>query len=394
MNYARFSAYYFLFFFTVAVFAPYFSLFLSSRGLSSSQVGLVMAVMPFVGILLQPVWGMMNDRYRAHKGTIIVGLAVISATMFSIGTAHQLVWCLLAAIVIAFFQPVLIPLNDSITVQAAGIEGYGKVRLFGSLGYAVFIVIDSYIIHKYGISRFPLLYLLTSFVAVVPGLMLLPRQQRLIDGNGPVGNRYAGLDKLFRNRSFVLILLFTLFVMISQWINNNFFTLYYVNLHRPLTLLGTVYAISALSELPFFFISGRLITRFGPEKVFLFAAGVYTIRWCVLGFGPATWVIVIVQLFNGMSFGLAFAAGIAIARRVSDHTNHVTAQTVYSAVTTGIASIVGSLLAGDALQHFGPEAIYVTAAITSAIGFCCMIWYVMQSKVHGKDGQTAAVRES
>lgn len=376
--YIRFVVFYFVFFFTVAVFSPYFSLFLASRGLNSAQVGLVMAVMPFVGILLQPVWGIINDRFYVHKWTIATGLLVVSGALFLMTSGHGVFDFVLLAMVIALFQPVLIPLNDSLTLQVAGVERYGKIRLFGSLGYAVFIVFDSFVIHRIGVKYMPLLYLAAGVLAIAPGLLLLPRQPR--KPFAQTIHPYSGLHRLMRNRRFILLLIFTLLIMVGQGMNNNFFTLYYVHLHRPMTLLGTVYAMAALSEMPFFFMSGRLIARFGAERIFLLATGVFILRWLTLGFGPATWVIVLVQLFSGMSFGLSYAAGIAIARQASDETNHATAQTVFSAVNSGIASIIGSAVGGVILQQLGPKAIYLGAAASSIVGFLAMAWFVWRKQ--------------
>lgn len=376
-TYARLATYYFLFFFTVSVFTPYFGLFLSARGLSDTEVGMVLSVIPAVGIFVQPLWGLLMDRYGAHKAALLSGMTMVSIVLLAVNLTNSFLWSLGAALLIALFQPSLIPISDSLTVQLVGGSDYGRVRMFGSLGYAFFIVIGSYVIHKFGVISLPILYIATV-MCTLPGLILLPKPQI----SSKIESRFAGLQTLLSNRRFMLVVFFTLIVTTSQAISNNFFTLYFVQLHRPVDSLGIVYSITALSEMPFFFLAGKLMNRFGAQTVFLFATVIYLIRWIVLSFTPATWIIILVQVFNGMSFGLAFAAGIGIASKASSESNRATAQTVYSAVNSGIASIIGSVLGGALLNRFGPSGIYQFSAVLCVVGFVVMYFFNRSTNKH------------
>ncbi|WAH37189.1 MFS transporter [Alicyclobacillus dauci] len=393
-SYIRMSVYYLLFYTTVAVFAPYFNLYLTTRGLSSSQVGIVLAVMPLVGLVVQPMWGIFTDWFRWRKGTVYVGLIVCPLLVLTFPLLHGFFPYVVVAALIAAFQTGLIPVMDSMTVFNAGARNYGKVRLFGSLGYAITVGIAGRLYHEGNVSTIVPLYVIAAAMALV-GLLLYPKA----DMEAPVtvsGKRtlspFSGIGKLVQNRRFVWLLVFTLLVSISTQMNSNFFTLYYSGLHRPLGLLGLIYSFGAFSELPFFFISGRWIERYGAERMMLLASSVFLFRWLILAFGPPTWVLFCLQLLHGLSFGISFAAGVAVASQFSEVSNRTTAQTVYSAVNVGLAAMIASALGGVVLQAFGPRTLYACSTVVSAVGVLGMIGLLRVMRKHGQFDNAPSVQ--
>lgn len=376
-TYVRMSLYYLLFYTSIGVFKPYFNLFLSSRGLSGQQVGMVLAVIPLVGIMVQPLWGVVNDRFHIQKTTLFVGLLISSAVLLAFPHLHTLSLYLVGAAFISMFQSAMIPITDSMTVQTAGTRHYGRVRLFGSLGYACAAAIAVIFFNDFGVVTLPLLYLGAAFLTLF-GLWAYPKPPK--PSRKSDSSPFAGTGELLRNRRFLLILGFTLLVTISQAVNNNFFSLYYKELGRPMVWLGTIYAFGALSELPFFFVIGYFIEKYGAERIFLLGGGIFLLRWVVLCFEPPTWLIAVMQLSHGLSFSLTFAAGVSLAAAASNADNRVTAQTLYSSVNVGLSAIVGSLVGGVMLGSSGPRGIYVFASIICFIGLCAMAQLIRKER--------------
>ncbi|MEE9185938.1 MAG: MFS transporter, partial [Candidatus Binatia bacterium] len=57
------ALFWFIYMGALGIFFPYYSLYLrENAGLSGSQVGLVLAIIPLVGIVAQPFWGQVADR--------------------------------------------------------------------------------------------------------------------------------------------------------------------------------------------------------------------------------------------------------------------------------------------------------------------------------------------
>lgn len=387
-QYTRMALYYLLYYTTVAVFVPYFNLYLAARGFSNGQVGVVLAVMPLVALITRPIWGMVSDVLGRQRPIIAVALVMAPIILAWFPAFHSYMFAILIAAGFAIFQTAVIPIADAMTMQNSGARHYGKVRMFGSLGYALMVAVASPIYHRYGISFIIPMYAIASLLALV-GLWMYPVPR--VEPFGSTTERthversmFSGLRRLLRNRSFMLVVPFTFLASISQSMNGSFFSLYYKQMHYPIGLLGLIYGLGALCELPVFFVSGRLIERFGCERILFVGYAVFALRWLVLAFNPPLWLVLVQQLTHGVSLGLAFAAGIVFAARVSDKFNRATAQTVYSTVNTGVAAIVGSLIGGIALQKLGTHGFYECAFVLGTLGSLGILWTALVHRPSGR----------
>ncbi len=376
-RYARMSMYYFLFYTTVGVFSPYYSLFLRSHGLNDTQIGRVLAVIPTVGMIAQPLWGLLNDRYHVPKRSLFVGMVMGPLAAVLLLPNLTSVWTFtLATGLMAIFQTGLIPLSDSMTVYSTGIRLYGKIRMFGSLGYAIAANMAALVYQNFGIHTLIPSYLVATALALL-GLAGYPSRPWMGQREAQVVHR---LSRVLRNTQFIEILILSFLMSVTQWINSNFFSLYYVDLGRPQSWLGLIYALGAISELPFFFLSGRLIQKIGPLRVLWLSTAVFAFRWAVLCLHPSTVLIALLQLLHGASFGLALAAGISLAARVSNESNRVTAQMVYSATNTGIAAIIGSLVGGTIFDKGGGSVMYAVAFVICVVSLGGFTWMVKRGR--------------
>jgi PPP family 3-phenylpropionic acid transporter len=404
-HYARMMAFYGLFYTTIGVFAPYFNLYLQHVGLTSTEIGLVLSVPPLMALLFQPVWGLINDRFSIQRQS--VGMAILAAPLISLLLLLRpsFLWLMGTVACLALFQTGVTPVMDSLTIQQTGVRNYGKVRMFGSLGWALASVTASLIYSRNaGIGHLPELYLFAGVMAFL-GLMGYPfprskgpkrsirpvepplaeseksARERSTDAPLPWWKRarFTEIQRLLRNRPFLLVLAFIFLVSTSQIMNSNFYSLYYRDMGHPMSLLGVIYALGALSELPFFYVVGGILERFGPRKVFVVGGSVFCFRWIVLAFGPPTWALFLLQMLHGISFSFTFAAGVALAAEVSHVDNRATAQSVYSAVNMGLAAITGSILGGVVLGDIGPRGVYEVASVLCFAGLVSIVVLMMRT---------------
>ncbi len=61
------TLFWFTYFGSLGVFYPYFTLYLrENAGLTGTQVGMVLAISPLIGMFAQPLWGQVADRTGAR----------------------------------------------------------------------------------------------------------------------------------------------------------------------------------------------------------------------------------------------------------------------------------------------------------------------------------------
>lgn len=144
---------------------PYLSLFYADvLHLPSQQIGIILAIAPFIQSLACPFWTYQADRKPEWHGYLMAilmsigGLSVIGLMLIPLAFQHQQSTVLLATIVLAvtfafFGQPVTV-LVDSAVLKILGDDGiyYGDQRLWGSVSNGVCILLVGYLIGQFGIN--------------------------------------------------------------------------------------------------------------------------------------------------------------------------------------------------------------------------------------------------
>jgi DHA1 family multidrug resistance protein-like MFS transporter len=116
---------------------PIFPFYIESMGASGSELGLLIAISPFMQLLFAPIWGSVSDR-QGRKPVLAVGLLGYGISMLLFGLASEL-WMLfvargLGAILSAATMPTTMAyISDSTTEQDRG-GGMGVLGAATGLG--------------------------------------------------------------------------------------------------------------------------------------------------------------------------------------------------------------------------------------------------------------------
>ncbi|MEM6794837.1 MAG: MFS transporter, partial [Acidobacteriota bacterium] len=138
------GAFWFFYFAGYGIFFPYFALYLSQdQGLSGTQVGLILGVMPCVGLLAQPLWGQVADRTGSRRGVLAIAVAGAAAAHLALGRLDGFPRVLAATAALALFSTTVVPLATAVSLAVQNRSdgsGFGRVRLWGTLGFLVTVV--------------------------------------------------------------------------------------------------------------------------------------------------------------------------------------------------------------------------------------------------------------
>src|SRR5258708_7539049 len=136
------AAYYFTFFGALGIFLPYFSLWLVGRGLAPSEATRILSLVPLMSLVVPPLVGLVADARRLRVWLLrIASLATFVAFLAFFGARARLELYLATAL-FAFFRAPLTSLVDATTLAHVRHHGgsYGRIRLWGSLGFLVAVV--------------------------------------------------------------------------------------------------------------------------------------------------------------------------------------------------------------------------------------------------------------
>jgi MFS family permease len=204
-------------------FFPYFSLYLhENAGLDGAQVGRVLAILPLVGILAQPLWGQLADR-TGSRSRVLALLALGAGLGYAaLALPRGFAAIALATAGLAIFAMPLIPSCVSVTlalVRDSGPHAFGLARVWGTVGFLLVVVGFPFLLDAWQSWRglavpaggpepgMKLMFPLTGALVAVAGLVALR-----LPGAGAVALRAPRGDwrRLLRHGPYLRVLLFVM----------------------------------------------------------------------------------------------------------------------------------------------------------------------------------------
>jgi len=138
----------------------------------------------------------------------------------------------------------------------------------------------------------------------------------------------------------------------------NFLFLYLKSMGATKTLLGLTITLTVTMEIPFFFFAKQLLNRLGIRLMFVTALSAYAIR--VFAYTQLTnpWWVLPVELMHGVTFSMAWAAGVSYAVQIAPAELLATAQGLWNGVLGGLGPAAGGLIGGFVYDIYGPKILF------------------------------------
>lgn len=341
--YWRLSAFYFCFFGLLGAMFPYWSLYLKSLGFSAADIGLLLALPMATKIVAPNLWGWLADHTGQRLLIIRLG-ALLSCLCFAGIFFGQQFW-LVALVMVgySFFWNAVLPQQEVITTSflRQKPENYSRVRLWGSIGFIIFVLGSGAWFDHHSITSLPVIgFLLLAGIFITSLAVPAPNQQ--------LHQRASQAFHLALFQPAVIAFFVAgMLMQLSHGIYYSFFSIYMEMQHYSRSMIGVLWSVGVVAEVVLFLVMHRLLPRFGVRNIMLGCLLFATLRWLLIGHG-AQWVIVLVvaQCLHAFTFGAYHAAGIDCIRRLFESGNQGKAQALYSAFCLGLGGAVGSWLGG------------------------------------------------
>ena len=171
MNKAYPFSFYFLYYAAMAAMLPFLVLFYQQLGFTGTQIGILTGISPLIIVIGGPFWTGVADATRRHR--VVMSLGIGMAVLASLSFLNlRSFWAVAAAIgLFNFFLAPVIALADGATVASLGAERekYGRVRLGGTLGWAVSAFVAGLLIERFGLDMSFWSYAVLMFLALLVG---------------------------------------------------------------------------------------------------------------------------------------------------------------------------------------------------------------------------------
>ncbi|MGE7766195.1 MFS transporter [Peribacillus sp. NPDC096540] len=381
-NILSLKIFYLFSFFAVGSLTPLLSVYLANEaGLNGIEIGTIMSVGPIVMIVFQPIWGIVCD--WSGKPAKILAMTSLLAGFFGLGYLLFEPYLLLVsvAVVLAIFQSAIIPVSDSITLQYTTRikSNYGKIRLFGSLGFGVAVFVMGKFSESFiGPSVIFYAFFIGLFVAALLALRLPeePPQEK--------AKLFDGMKELFTMKRFLIFLALTFLIFGPNLANNVYYGLFVEARGGTYTGIGIAFLLAVLSEIPFMRLAGSWINKLGLLPITLLAGTASLVRWLFYFTEPSLAIVYVTSIIQGFSLGLFIPAALQYIREVVPPHITVTAVTLYSAIGNGLGNWFSTFSGGIILDKSGIYMVYLFYSLLTLMGMVLTVWLMKLEKVTGR----------
>ena len=310
-------------------------------------------------MLVQPLWGAICKKLGNCKSSfIVIHIAIIFIALFLPFIKNY--WLLLIVMSIHFiFQCGLFPLLDTMIYK--DIYDFGKIRLWGSIGFASMVLFSGRLAEILGISNMFFIYSFLMIISLYVGTKIQETASIKISAD----KKSSG--KLF-TKDYITFLIIGFFTMGAFTTGGQYFSILFSDIGGSMTAFGITYFFIAISEVPFLKVSQKIVKKYGAEKL-IFVSGLLVLgRFGLNGLAKDYRIILYTSIFMGSFIGLSLpAAAVFLKEKVSSE-NRAMAVTIYSAIGSGLGPMIFQFSGGIIYEHTNISILYLVLCVLILIG--------------------------
>ncbi|MBW6488364.1 MFS transporter [Sulfurimonas sp.] len=347
------AIFYFFYFSIIGVYIIFLPKVLSMAGYSASDIGIIFAAAPLVRFLVPFAFikGLKINVKSFNISLLIMCLSAVSF-YFSLDSFYKL---LFSNISLGVGLSIVLPYVELISLKYLGKERYGKIRLFGSVG---FIIVALVLVKFLSSADVALVYLLVlTIVTSAIGFVIAKKADALLDKSEDATNDINLLKdwRLWAGLTFM---------QVSFGPFYNFFTIYTTDHGVSLDITIYLWSFGVVVEIFMLYFQGSLLRR---NLLFILQATTFitAIRWFLLFLFPDNVTILFFsQALHALSFALFHSAAISYLFYLYKHKS--LAQQFFSGITYGFGAFTGALIAGYVYEYY-PSYLFLSATLIALI---------------------------
>lgn len=361
----RVSLFFGALFLIYGVHLPFLPLWLEWRGLTPSEIGVVVALPYVLRLAVSPTTAYYADRGNAHAFFILILAAISLAAALALSGVTGFPAILAAAVVLSLAMTTIMPLTEVIAVRGVRLAGcdYGRMRLWGSLTFILASWIAAAAVAWFGVGSVIYMViaatLLTTAAAIVlPGPM--NDDGRSGAGRAPASNRDvvrssataaaalrpARVRDLISSRTFLLFLIAAGTAQAAHGTYYAFGSIHWARQGLSAPAIGGLWAVGVVAEIALFAWSGRLFERVSAVALLTAGCALSVVRWAAMAFDPGLAALVALQTLHAATFGASHLAAIRYIADSVDPALQGTAQALYATMAMGVAMGLATFVSG------------------------------------------------
>ena len=361
----RLAGFYFAYFGFVGAFAPYFSLYLQSLGMSAIEIGVLLSLMQLMRIFAPSFWAGRADRSGARAGLLRLALAAGTVSCGGILLTQSFAGLFVTLALLGFFTSAALPLFETLIFAHLrdDLGRYGLLRVWGSIGFIVAVLGVGALLDAWPVQVLRTLLLVPlvasfAFVATLPDAHAEPRH----GSDQPVWT-------VLRRPEVALLFCACFMMAVAHGPLYTFFSIHLADAGYDKSVIGMLWALGVVAEIVVFMRMPMLLARYSTGKILVASFAFAVARFALIGWG-VNWLpaLVVAQVFHAATFGAYHAAALGLVNAWFPGGQRARGQALYASLSFGAGGMVGGMASGLAWETLGAAWTFNAASACAALG--------------------------
>ena len=361
----RFALFLFCYYAFAGTFATYASLFFAERGMSAPQIGILMSLIQVMRIFGPNLWGWVAD--HTQQRVKVLRLTALAALLACGGIllGRSFVQLFVAMAILNLFTSAQGPLSEALMLSGmkGDLSNYGRIRLWGSLGFIVSVMAAAYALDWFGVAALP-------WIAIALMVLLLGASLRITESpHAEAVHDAPSLLTVLRQPAVIAFFVQLALMVAAHSALYVYYSLYLERIGYGKPVIGAMWSIGVLAEIVFFYFQASVFRRVPAQRVIMFAFAAGLLRFAMIGAGAA-WlsVLVLAQVLHAATFAAHHSASVMTMQRWFAGPLQARGQALFISIGYGIGGTLGGLFMALCWDRLGAHAVYFAAAGLCAAG--------------------------
>ncbi len=367
-----FSLINFLFFGACGVLIPFLNLHFYTIGITGVQISTISTTRALLGLLFIFLLSSLFDQTLHKRLMFQITLIISGLCMFLIARVDSVLIIMLLITINHIGISSINIINDNLSYQVAASKssikkaGFGSIRLFGSLSYAIAAFAGGVIFESHGIKiNFLINLILIGFLSA-SAFLISNEVLNYADKKTAKEEKSIPFVEIWKTISNNKYLLFTVIALaITHPADNGisqFEPIFMSQLNMRESTIGLATTLSAIIEIPFFFFADRILAKRSITSTLVVIFLIDMVRRLAVFFYPMGTLLFIMKLFTSITFSLRFVSTVKLINQSFPHEYSTSSLSLITITLFGISNIISVLISGIIFDAFGGRMLYLLNA--------------------------------
>lgn len=330
---------------------------------------MLMSVGQVIRLVSPLFWSWLADKAGKRVKFVIISTCAALLSFSAIFFAKDFLALFLSLTVLHFFWSASLPLVETLTLThlAHRTERYGRIRLWGSVGFIVTVLSMGWLLDTVPINAVIWAGWLLLLAAALSSFWLR-------DGLTVAARASSSMQSILGKSQVIFLLCAGLLMLAAHGTLNIFYSIHLVANGYGKTIVGFLWTLGVVAEIGVFLVMPQFMQKVSLRQMLLLCFTLAILRfvligWCVDSLG----VLVFAQLLHGATFGAHHVATMTALHHWFPPAQQARAQAIYGSVAYGIGGLMGGLLAGALWESIGAALTFSVSAALALLGFG-LVW--------------------